>query len=230
MQGRVKAYNEDRAFGFIMGEDGQDYFFHLSSWKSVAPILRGSLVTFTPGTLEKGAVALEIMPNDPFSKKPEFIAFGTERIKLKNIKNYGISTGMAYYVKVYEYKPVAKTGLFGKVKITNSLVWSKNDIQIPEENTGLPRAENGNLRYNGVRIYDPKTAEFRMLESKIIRNTSGEISFDSQYTFDRSNDLYKVPQEYLFVTTYQNANYQWFKNLAPFDIYEKCKELDQALV
>lgn len=229
MQGRVKTYNEDRAFGFIIGEDGHDYFFHLSEWKSVAPVLRGTSLVFTPNTAEKGRSALEITPNAPVTNKAEFIVLGPERIKLKNIKNYGISTGTAYYVKVYEHKPTAKTGLFGKVKITNSLVWSKNDIQIPEENTSIARAENGTLRYNGVKVYDPKMAEFRMLESKPIRNTSGEISFDSRYTFDRSSDLYKTPQEYLFITTYQNENYQWFKNLAPFDIYEKCNELDKYL-
>ena len=53
MQGRVKAYNEDRAFGFIVGEDGQDYFFHLSNWKSVVPILRGCIVSFAPGEQKK---------------------------------------------------------------------------------------------------------------------------------------------------------------------------------
>ena len=30
MQGTVKEYNRDRGFGFITGEDGDDYFVHLS--------------------------------------------------------------------------------------------------------------------------------------------------------------------------------------------------------
>ena len=30
MQGTVKEYNRDRGFGFITGEDKDDYFVHLS--------------------------------------------------------------------------------------------------------------------------------------------------------------------------------------------------------
>ena len=30
MQGTVKEYNRDRGFGFITGEDEDDYFVHLS--------------------------------------------------------------------------------------------------------------------------------------------------------------------------------------------------------
>jgi CspA family cold shock protein len=30
MNGRVKFYNENKGFGFITGEDGKEYFFHIS--------------------------------------------------------------------------------------------------------------------------------------------------------------------------------------------------------
>ncbi|WP_296154502.1 cold-shock protein [Ruminococcus sp.] len=28
MRGRIKRFIEDKGYGFITGEDGQDYFFH----------------------------------------------------------------------------------------------------------------------------------------------------------------------------------------------------------
>lgn len=31
MKGQVKNFNKEKGYGFITGEDGQDYFFHYSS-------------------------------------------------------------------------------------------------------------------------------------------------------------------------------------------------------
>ena len=31
MEGKVKWFNEQKGYGFIVGEGGQDYFFHVSS-------------------------------------------------------------------------------------------------------------------------------------------------------------------------------------------------------
>lgn len=227
MQGRVKAYNEDRAFGFIVGEDGQDYFFHLSNWKSVAPILRGCVVLFAPEETEKGKVAKEVCPCDTTNKKPEFIVLGSERIKLSNVKTYGIASGKAYFVKVYEHKPEAKIGLFGSAKFVDRLVWSKNDIQISENDTHVEYLFKGSMQYNGVSVFNPKTKNNQRLTTKLVRDSHGNISFDSDIPFNKSEDVYTEMQDYLYVTTYQNNNYQWFKGLASFDIYEKCKELDQ---
>ena len=33
-KGIVKEYNRDRGFGFIQGEDGEDYFLHVSGLRS----------------------------------------------------------------------------------------------------------------------------------------------------------------------------------------------------
>lgn len=40
----------------------------------------------------------------------------------------------------------------------------------------------------------------------------------------------EVDNSYLYITTYQNDNFQFFVKNAPFDIYEKCKEIDSYLI
>ena len=125
MQGQIKTYNEDRAFGFILGEDGQDYFFHISNWKTAASLIRGSTVSFIPGESEKGKIATDI---ESIAKKPEFVSFGSERLKLSNIKTYGISQEYTEClhtarVKVYELTTIRFKRLLAKPKepLNNSL-------------------------------------------------------------------------------------------------------------
>ncbi|MCL2579562.1 MAG: cold shock domain-containing protein [Oscillospiraceae bacterium] len=48
MKGRVKHYNEQKKFGFILGEDGLDRFFHISGLKSIEQPSLGALVEFVP--------------------------------------------------------------------------------------------------------------------------------------------------------------------------------------
>lgn len=93
MKGRVKNVNEDREFGFILGEDGNDYFFHFSNVISVDLPTKNSIVDFETAQTEKGASATNIKIEDKAIKKPEFVKFGSVRIRLKNIKSYAIYSG-----------------------------------------------------------------------------------------------------------------------------------------
>lgn len=95
MKGRVKNVNEDREFGFILGEDGVDYFFHYSNVISVDLPTKNSIVEFEVIQTEKGASASNIKVEEKVIKKPEFVKFGSVRIRLKNIKSYAIYSG--YY-------------------------------------------------------------------------------------------------------------------------------------
>ncbi|MDE5413977.1 cold shock domain-containing protein [Alkalihalobacterium chitinilyticum] len=63
MKGRIKYYNELKGFGFIVAEDNNDYFFHVSNLKSLQLPTLGALVEFTGSKNEKGfsAVKIEIM-------------------------------------------------------------------------------------------------------------------------------------------------------------------------
>ena len=38
------------------------------------------------------------------------------------------------------------------------------------------------------------------------------------------------PEDYLYVTTYQNDNYRFYETEVPFDIREKCSEIDQHML
>ena len=57
MVGRIIMYNEDRGFGFIFGEDEEDYFFHISEFKDTKIPKRDNVVSFTEGNNQKGKVA-----------------------------------------------------------------------------------------------------------------------------------------------------------------------------
>ena len=54
MNGTVKWYNETKRFGFIAGEDGQDYFVHEKSIADGVKIREGDQVDFTAASNEKG--------------------------------------------------------------------------------------------------------------------------------------------------------------------------------
>lgn len=88
MKGKIKTYNDKNGFGFILGEDGKDYFFHISKVKSIDNIQRGQTVEFSPAKNEKGLVAENVYIKEIVN----FIVIGDTRIKVSNIKSYGISS------------------------------------------------------------------------------------------------------------------------------------------
>ena len=61
MEGTVKWFNERKGFGFIQGEDGQDYFAHQSALpEGVTSLREGEQVTFDPVQGDKGKQAQNI--------------------------------------------------------------------------------------------------------------------------------------------------------------------------
>ena len=250
MQGRIKTYNEDRAFGFITGNDGQDYFFHISNWKSGISVIRESAVSFVPKETEKGKVATEIELIGP---KPEFVSFGSERLKLSNIKTYGISQEYkeclhTAKVKVYELTTIRFKRFLAKPKyVKNCLHPTGETIKIKEwerfsvkdksywritvHNDSIDRDE----RFNTKIIKTPNGIRGLVEDDGAVYDEKGNISsigpidgfFDGKRLEDK--DISYGPMKYLYVTTFQNTNYQWFEDSASFDIYEKCKELDKYL-
>lgn len=92
MKGRIKMYNSDRGFGFITGEDENEYFFHISNVKSIIDVTRGMIVSFSSAVGPKGRIAKDIVVDASAPLKPVFLAVGNERIKISNIKNYSLET------------------------------------------------------------------------------------------------------------------------------------------
>lgn len=60
MLGVVKHYNSEKGFGFIIGEDGKDYFYHISDAKDVKLVEYGDKVKFEKGYGKKGIAAKNI--------------------------------------------------------------------------------------------------------------------------------------------------------------------------
>ena len=61
IMGTVKMVAYDRKFGFIAGEDGQDYFFHAKACdESLKGLQRGDGVMFQTGSNARGPLALRV--------------------------------------------------------------------------------------------------------------------------------------------------------------------------
>ncbi len=95
MRGRVKNVNDEREFGFIIGEDGNEYFFHFSNVISVDFPTKNSIVEFDSFNTEKGVSAKNVKVKEIALKKPEIVKFGHISIRLDSIKVYAVYTG--YY-------------------------------------------------------------------------------------------------------------------------------------
>lgn len=69
MLGVVKHYNKEKGFGFIIGEDGKDYFYHISDVKDVKLVEYGDKVRFEKGYGKKGTVAKNITVTEKFADR-----------------------------------------------------------------------------------------------------------------------------------------------------------------
>lgn len=60
MIGKIKFYNEVKKYGFILGNDLKNYFFHISEIKFTEAIQRGHRVEFQIREKKKGYIAIDI--------------------------------------------------------------------------------------------------------------------------------------------------------------------------
>ena len=60
MKGKIKFFNEQKGFGFIIGEDGKEYFVHSTGLTSGASVREGDSVTFEIEQGEKGPKAVKV--------------------------------------------------------------------------------------------------------------------------------------------------------------------------
>ncbi len=62
MTGTIKTIHPDKGFGFIIGEDRREYFFHRSSLKNVSfeQLVKGQDVSFEECESDKGPRAEDI--------------------------------------------------------------------------------------------------------------------------------------------------------------------------
>jgi len=57
MEGQVKFFDTKKGYGFIAGDDGQDYFMHISQLPAGAELKQGDIVEFTPTQSKRGKQA-----------------------------------------------------------------------------------------------------------------------------------------------------------------------------
>lgn len=60
MEGRVKFFNKIKGFGFIEGEDGRDYFVHISDVEGKSYLNDGDSVSFEGAEDSKGLKAAKV--------------------------------------------------------------------------------------------------------------------------------------------------------------------------
>lgn len=74
MQGTVKWYNRAKGYGFITGEDGQEYFIHYSQIPQGTFIRENDLVSFDPVDAEKGKQAQNLQLTQKGSERTDLPA------------------------------------------------------------------------------------------------------------------------------------------------------------
>lgn len=91
-------FNKDRGFGFIIGEDKESYFFHISEVQFMQESIATKIaVTFVPQRNDKGLVATEINIYEKENVKPKVLVINEERIFVSKIKNYSIEERAIIY-------------------------------------------------------------------------------------------------------------------------------------
>jgi len=60
MKGKVKFFSEAKEFGFIIGEDGKEYFVHVSGLNDDVSIKEGDSVVFEVEEGDRGPKAVKV--------------------------------------------------------------------------------------------------------------------------------------------------------------------------
>ncbi|WP_210458765.1 cold-shock protein [Pantoea ananatis] len=84
MNGTITTWFQDKGFGFIKDENGDNRYFHVIKVANPDLIKKDAAVTFEPTTNNKGlsAFAVKVLPES------KYIFIAGERIKLTAIKSY----------------------------------------------------------------------------------------------------------------------------------------------
>lgn len=105
MIGTVKFFNESKGYGFITLKDNNqsDYFFHISNVVSDYTLpKKRDIVTFDIEHKEDKVSAINVSLKNEYNENEKFFKIKNTRIKLNNIKNYGIGHTTCYYDYHYD--------------------------------------------------------------------------------------------------------------------------------
>lgn len=245
MRGRIKRFIEDKGYGFITGEDGQDYFFHISQVRDIVEIKNWMIVNFDIADGKKGKNAVNIRVSEQNSTS-RFITFGDLNIRLSNIKEYSIGTYFIVYEKIFTKTIIKKErkGFLGIKRIESIPIykptseWDRFYYSL-DQKVFTDKIYN---EYNGKSIAD-MDEHYNVYndEMKTIpyRDKNGDISMDNSVNWknvkiDMSlpviGYLYKFEEKkYLKITTFQRDSYRFGETEVNFDIVEKYNEINNAM-
>ncbi|WON76117.1 cold shock domain-containing protein [Serratia sp. UGAL515B_01] len=88
MNGRITTFFEDKGFGFITDENGENRYFHVIKVQNPELIKKNASVTFEPTNNAKGPSAYAVKVQAP----SKYITIANERIKISSIKSFNTFT------------------------------------------------------------------------------------------------------------------------------------------
>lgn len=114
MNGTITTWFQDKGFGFIKDENGDNRYFHVIKVANPELIKKNAAVTFEPTTNNKGlsAYAVKVAPES------KYIYIAGERIKLTSIKSYLVySEEVPADTRIDKENPVLSVGvLMGSIR------------------------------------------------------------------------------------------------------------------
>lgn len=125
------------------------------------------------------------------------IVLGDKRIPISTIKQYGIATRDVYYKKIFER--TGKPGVF---------------------------RDNFHYEWHGEKVEVTKTYAWLSRKKLLCRTEDGVEIFASEKHINEPH-LIVEKEKYMYVETYKGNVWNYAESKAPFDIEEKCKEIDE---
>lgn len=216
MRGRIKRFIEDKGYGFITGEDGQDYFFHISQVRDMVEIKNYMIVNFDIADGKKGKNAVNIRVSEQ-NNTSKFVICGGTNIRLNNIKQYGLGKYPVLYEKVFKEYIVCNVNASFLERLLIGSEEKKYKFE-GEWSACWEISEEDVYRF----INDDMTSVYA-------RKSNGELTHDTSLRKKR-RDVYKVEyKKYLYITTYQNDNFKFKETEVNFDVVEKYNEINNAM-
>jgi CspA family cold shock protein len=114
MKGKILNFKAEKGFGFILGEDNQKYFFHISNVSNPMDIQENYMVEFKSKKREKGLNAINVTVQAPLSQ-------GRSKDKILKLRNLRIRASV-----IKEYKVVRKQREYDYLDHSNSNCWNYN--------------------------------------------------------------------------------------------------------
>ncbi|ARJ43865.1 cold-shock protein [Pantoea alhagi] len=108
MNGTITTWFQDKGFGFIKDENGENRYFHVIKVANPELIKKDAAVTFEPTTNSKGlsAYAVKVLPES------KYLYIAGERVKLTSIKSYLVySEEVPADTRIDKESPVLSVGV-----------------------------------------------------------------------------------------------------------------------